>query len=62
MTNPFEEEEDTEKLFFHSFTEVTKLSNKILVLISHAVRQEYEIVTYLINKNLKKNIKTNKYK
>ena len=56
LGNPFEEEEDTEKLFFHSFTEVSKLSNKILVLISHAVRQEYEIVTFLINKNLKKQV------
>jgi len=50
IRNQFEEEEETEKLFFHSFTEVSKLSNKILVLISHAVRQEYEIVTYLIKK------------
>ena len=54
LRNPFEEEEETEKLFFHCFTEVSKLSNKILVLISHAVRQEYETVTYLMNKRLKK--------
>ena len=56
LPNPFEEEEDTEKLFFHSFTEVSKLSNKILVLVSHAVRQEYEIVTYLISKKSKKQL------
>ena len=56
LRNPFEEEEDTEKLFFHSFTEVSKLSNKILVLISHGVRNEYEMVTYLINKKIKKQI------
>ncbi len=56
LSTPFEEEEDTEKLFFHSFTEVSKLSNKILVLISHAVRQEYEIVTFLINKKMKRQL------
>ena len=56
LRNPFEEEEETEKLFFHSFTEVSKLSNKILVLTSHAVRQEYEIVTFLIDKQLKKKL------
>ena len=56
IKTPFEEEEDAEKLFFHSFTEVSKLSNKILVLISYAIKQEYEIVTYLINKKVKKKL------
>ena len=50
LKNPIEEEEDTEKIFFHCFTEASKLTNKILILLCHGVRQEYETVTYLINK------------
>ena len=56
LKNPLEEEEETEKIFFHCFTEASKLTNKILILLCHGIRQEYEIVTLLINrKNLKYN-------
>ena len=50
LKNPLEEEEDSEKIFFQCFTEASKLINKILILLCHGIRQEYEIVTYLINK------------
>ena len=49
LKNPLEEDEDTEKIFFHCFTEASKLTNKILILLCHGIRQEYEIVTLLIN-------------
>ena len=49
-----EAEEDPEKVFFHCFTEASKLTNKILLLLCHRLRQEYDIVTYLINKNKQK--------
>ena len=54
LKNPLEEDEDTEKIFFQCFTEASKLTNKILILLCHGIRQEYEIVTYLINKKKKK--------
>ena len=50
LKNPLEEEEDSEKIFFQSFTESSKLTNKVLILLCHAIRQEYDIVTFLINK------------
>ena len=49
-----EAEEDPEKIFFHCFTEASKLTNKILILLCHGIRQEYDIVNYLINKNKQK--------
>ena len=54
LKHPLEEEEDPEKAFFHCFTEASKLTNKILILLCHGIRQEYDIVTYLINKNKQK--------
>jgi len=56
LKNPLEEEEDNEKIFFHCFTEASKLTNKILILLCHGIRQEYEMVTYLMNKKRKKQI------
>ena len=59
-----ENEEENEKNFYHSFTEVSKLSNKILILISYFVMKEYEIASLFILKNEKnyraKSIKSNK--
>ena len=49
-----EAEEDPEKVYFHCFTEASKLTNKMLILLCHGIRQEYDIVTYLINKNKQK--------
>ena len=58
-----EAEEDPEKIFFHCFTEASKLTNKILILLCHGIRQEYDIVTYLINKHKQKlNEKNNQNK
>ena len=54
LKHPLESEEDPEKIFFHCFTEASKLTNKILILLCHGIRQEYDIVTYLINKNKQK--------
>ena len=54
LKHPLEEEEDPEKAFFHCFTEASKLTNKILILLCHGIRQEYDVVTYLINKNKQK--------
>ena len=50
LKNPLEEDEDTEKIFFQCFTEASKLTNKVLILLCQGIRQEYDIVTYLINK------------
>ena len=50
LKNPLEEEEENEKVFFQCFTEASKLTNKILILLCHAIRQEYDIVTLLINR------------
>ena len=50
LKNPLEEDEDTEKIFFQCFTESSKLTNKVLILLCQGIRQEYDIVTYLINK------------
>ena len=54
LKNPLEEDEETEKIFFQCFTEASKLTNKILILLCHAIRQEYDVVTYLINKKKQK--------
>ena len=54
LKHPLEEEEDPEKVFFHCFTEASKLTNKILILLCQGIRQEYEVVTFLINKNKQK--------
>ena len=50
LKNPLEHEEEIEKIFFQCFTEASKLTNKVLILICHGIRQEYEVITYLINK------------
>ena len=56
LKNEFEEEEDNEPNFYHSFTEASKLSNKILIIISNSVMKEYEVATFLIqNKKINKN-------
>jgi hypothetical protein len=54
LRHPLEQEDDQEKAFFHCFTEASKLINKILILLCNGIRQEYDIVTYLINKNKQK--------
>ena len=51
LKNEFENEEDNEKIYYHSFTEVSKLSNKILILVSYSLMREYEVATFLIKKN-----------
>ena len=48
LKNEFEDEEDNEPNFYHSFTEASKLSNKILILVSNSVMKEYEVTTFLI--------------
>ena len=61
LKNEFENEEDNERLFYHSFTEVSKLSNKILILVSDSVMKEFEVASFLIkkkeNNKKQKNIK-----
>ena len=52
LKNPLEVEEDTEKIFFQCFTEAPKLTNKILILLCHSIRTEYEAVTFLLNKKI----------
>ena len=60
LKNEFEEE-DNEPNFYHSFTEASKLSNKILIMISNAVMKEYEVSTFLIqNRDNNKNRRLNK--
>ena len=61
LKNPLEEEEDMEKIFFHCFTEASKLTNKILIFLCHGIRHEYEVVTHIINDNNNNNIINMKY-
>ena len=55
LKNEFEEE-DNEPNFYQSFTEASKLSNKILIMISNTVMKEYEVSSFLIQ-NRDNNIK-----
>ena len=50
--------EDNEHIFYHNFTEVSKFSNKILILVSYSITREYEVTTFLIQR--KENIKKKK--
>ena len=50
LKNEFEDEEEIERIYYHSFTEVSKVSNKILILVSNAVMREFEVATFLIKK------------
>ena len=54
LKNPLETEEETEKIFFQCFTESSKLTNKVLIFLCHGIKQEYDIVTYLVNKKRQK--------
>ena len=49
LDNAFEEHEN-EKIFFQSFTEVSKLINKIMIHTADYLRQEFEVVSILIQK------------
>ena len=60
LKNEFENEEDNERIYYQSFTEVSKVSNKILILLSYSVMREYEVASFLVNKkesSKKKSIK-----
>lgn len=51
---PFRKWGRNRKNIFQCFTESSKLTNKVLIFLCHGIKQEYDIVTYLINKKRQK--------
>ena len=50
IKNEFETEEENEYNYYHSFTEISKLSNRILILISYFVMREFEVASFLLKR------------